>query len=322
MGTRLPVWQAALAGAVVGTLPDLDVFIDKGDAVRDMVLHRAETHALAYQALATPLIAAVAAALSRTRGLYLHWCLLVALGLFTHSLLDAMTVYGTRIGLPFTDQPFAVGSLFIIDPLYTLPLLVGVGAAVFAGRGRRLRWNTAGLVLSTLYAAWSVIAQVTVTQRVMQTSLASTLPASQILVTPAPFNTLLWRIVVVDGDSYYEAFHSLLDPLHEAYDGIHFARFTRGSELESKTRDFAAANLIRDFSQGFYALSDDGHIVRITDLRFGQAPYYAFAFGFAQHQSEPLREITPVRFSRRIPIDIGLAWLQRRMTGEPLPPPR
>ena len=36
MGRRRPVWQAALAGAVVGTLPDLDVFIDQGDAVNNM----------------------------------------------------------------------------------------------------------------------------------------------------------------------------------------------------------------------------------------------------------------------------------------------
>ena len=36
MGRTRPVWQAALAGAVLGTLPDLDVFFDKGDPIRDM----------------------------------------------------------------------------------------------------------------------------------------------------------------------------------------------------------------------------------------------------------------------------------------------
>ncbi|MBK4770827.1 MAG: metal-dependent hydrolase, partial [Pantoea sp. Morm] len=46
MGKRVPLWQAALAGAVAGTLPDLDVFIDHGDAIRNMTLHRTESHAL------------------------------------------------------------------------------------------------------------------------------------------------------------------------------------------------------------------------------------------------------------------------------------
>ena len=46
MGRRTAVWKAAAWGAVAGTLPDLDVLIDHGDPVRNMVLHRAESHAL------------------------------------------------------------------------------------------------------------------------------------------------------------------------------------------------------------------------------------------------------------------------------------
>jgi membrane-bound metal-dependent hydrolase YbcI (DUF457 family) len=37
--------------------------------------------------------------------------------LVTHPLLDAMTVYGTQLALPFTNHPYAVGSIFIIDSL-------------------------------------------------------------------------------------------------------------------------------------------------------------------------------------------------------------
>ena len=51
--------RAVLWGAIAGTLPDLDVFVDKGDVVRNMVLHRAETHAYVWQALASPFLAAV-----------------------------------------------------------------------------------------------------------------------------------------------------------------------------------------------------------------------------------------------------------------------
>ena len=67
MGRRSPAWRAALWGGVLGTLPDLDVAIDHGDAVRDMVLHRAETHAFFWQALATPPLAAAIAAIESRR---------------------------------------------------------------------------------------------------------------------------------------------------------------------------------------------------------------------------------------------------------------
>lgn len=134
MGRRTAVWKAALWGGICGTLPDLDALIDHGDAVRNMTYHRAESHALFYLTLASPLIAWVIARLHGQRELLRRWWLAVWLALVTHPLLDLMTVYGTQILLPFTDQPYGVGSIFIIDPLYTVPLLAGAGAAL-AGSG-------------------------------------------------------------------------------------------------------------------------------------------------------------------------------------------
>ena len=53
MGRRTAAWKAALWGGVAGLLPDLDALIDHGDPVLNMVLHRAETHALFWLALAS-----------------------------------------------------------------------------------------------------------------------------------------------------------------------------------------------------------------------------------------------------------------------------
>ena len=318
MHRHRPVWQSALAGALIGTLPDLDVFIDKGDAVRDMVLHRAETHAFFWQLLVSPLLAGVLAWLTRTRELYGRWWLLVILGLVTHSMLDAMTVYGTQVWLPFSNRPVGLGSLFIIDPLYTLPLVVGVVGTLVWRRGARWRWNLAGLLLSTLYAGWSVAAQAYVTERVRAAPEAAQLDERRILVTPTPFNTLLWRIVLVTEDHYYESFRSLLDPPG----AIAFERYERGAVLDRRTAGFGDADLIRRFSRGFYALSDDGHRIRITDLRMGQEPYYPFSFAFAEHHSEPLVPIEPIRHRSRLPIGPGMHWLWQRIRGLPVVTPR
>ncbi len=38
--------KALLVGAMLGTLPDLDVFIDFGDAVRNFTYHRGFSHSL------------------------------------------------------------------------------------------------------------------------------------------------------------------------------------------------------------------------------------------------------------------------------------
>ena len=51
MGRRTAVWKAALWGAIGGTLPDLDAFIDHGDPILNMTRHRAESHALFFLTL-------------------------------------------------------------------------------------------------------------------------------------------------------------------------------------------------------------------------------------------------------------------------------
>ncbi len=51
IGNRAMLW-----GAIAGTLPDLDVFVPLGDAVKDFTYHRSASHSLLMLALATPLL--------------------------------------------------------------------------------------------------------------------------------------------------------------------------------------------------------------------------------------------------------------------------
>jgi len=55
---------------VAGTLPDLDVFVNYGDPVLNMVYHRSHSHSLFWLALLAPLLAAAPAALHRQRALW------------------------------------------------------------------------------------------------------------------------------------------------------------------------------------------------------------------------------------------------------------
>ena len=277
MGRRTALWKAAAWGAVCGTLPDLDALIDHGDPVSNMTFHRAETHALFWLTLAAPPIAALIARLQGEWALFRRWWLTVWLVLVTHPLLDAMTVYGTQLLLPFTDRPLGVGSIFIIDPLYTLPLVVGVVAALRWRDARGLAWNRAGLALSCGYLAWTVAAQAWVRADAEQALQARGIPAQQLLVTPAPFSSLLWRVVAVTPDAYFEGFRSLLDggrPL--ALD-----RFERGTELLPAVADNWYVQRMVWFTRGFYRLAPaDGGVV-VTDNPGVLASLAYFAFQLA-----------------------------------------
>ncbi len=328
MGRRTPVWKSALWGAVAGTLPDLDVLIDHGDPIRNMVLHRAETHAPFWLTLFSLPFAAL---VTRLHGEWAHWrrwWLAMWLALVTHPLLDAMTVYGTQLGLPFTDYPYGVGSVFIIDPLYTLPLLVGTTWALLARAGGGaatqfgLRANALGLVLSTAYLGWGVVAQQQASQAAHAALATQGIAAERVLVTPTAFNSLLWRVLVIDGDDYLEAYYSLLDQSqHSGSPTMAFERFPRATVLELALRGNDGVQRIRKFSKGFYAVSEHANIVRITDLRMGQEPSYVFSFAVAESSSPQIPLPRPQQIGIRADEACLLPWLWGRMRGEPLPSP-
>ncbi len=315
MGRRTAVWKAALWGGVAGTLPDLDAFIDHGDPILNMVRHRAESHSLFFLTLAAPLLAWVVARWHGEMALFKRWTLALWLALFTHPLLDTMTVYGTQLLQPFTDHPYGVGSIFIIDPAYTVPLIVGVVAALRLNNARGQRWNVAGLLLSTLYLAWSFGAQQHVDRLARASLQTAGIEAQGLLVTPSPFNTVLWRLVATTPTQYFEGYHSLLDDRAD----IRWTAYPRGGDLIEQHGQAEPVAHIAAFSHGFFSLHNGGNRVLLTDLRMGLEPTYTFRFDLGEPSAVGQ---TPVQQLPMRP-DLGLAlpWLWQRLLGNDIPPP-
>ena len=306
--------RAMLWGAVCGTFPDLDVFIPLGDAVRDFTYHRSFSHSLFVLALLTPLFVWLIRKLHPgTDDHRARWTWLVGLVFLTHVLLDCFTVYGTQIFWPFVTTPVGWSTVFIIDPAYTLPLLVGV-LAILAWRSnpeKARRLNRAGLMLSTLYLGWTVAAKLEV-ERVAHAQLAGMgLADAPLLSTPAPFNSLLWRFVVMTDEGYLEGFRSVLD----GDAPIVFTRHPSATHLLAGIETSWSVQRLQWFSRGFYRVQQaDGGVV-ISDLRMGLEPHYVFNFRVAELGNPHPGPIEPVQlpgirdFSR-------LRWVWARI-GDP-----
>jgi len=341
--------RAALWGAACGTLPDLDVLVPYGDPVRDFTFHRASTHSLLWLTVAAPAIAWLIARLQRRAGATLReWLALVWLALITHPLLDALTVYGTQLLLPFSDYPVGVASVFIIDPLYTVPLIIGMAAALrlrSKNPARAARWNAAGLVASTLYLGWTVAAQSHVEGVVHRSLAGSPVVDGRVLVTPTPFNSILWRVVVMDDDGYHEGYYSLLDDVAAVDFEFHASQRT----LLEPVRDAWNVQRLAWFSKGFYLASEAAPEQRVatgstsslrqvldlvetvqaagsarvahrpaivmTDLRMGQTPWFVFSFVVAERDGESVVSVPSLQLPmRRLPAD-ALAQLWHRGIG-------
>src|SRR5690606_4785892 len=126
--------KALAAGALLATLPDLDVLIDYGDPVSGMINHRGFSHsifvltALALALTVLFLLWRRAPPYGAGRPVLTLWLLLI-----TRPLLVAFTSYGTQLLWPLPPTPTSWSSISIIDPFFTVPLFVTVAAACIVG---------------------------------------------------------------------------------------------------------------------------------------------------------------------------------------------
>jgi inner membrane protein len=281
--------KAILYGAALGTLPDLDIIVQHSNDLARFTLHRSWSHSWLVQTAITPLLAWIAHKLDKNIS-YKTWLLMIWLCWITHSGLDAMTVYGTQLFWPFMPSPVSIGSIFIIDPLYTLPLLFGFLFILFKPNVA-LSKNTMlfGVIVSSAYLVWSLSAQAITHYKVITALNDQGINYEKIKVTASPFNTLLWRVIVIEKAHYYEAFSSLLDP--SAY-RIEFKKYLRNPTLLSSEQS-ADLKQLAWFTDDFYALDKQNDLVFAKDLRMGTEPNYIFSFKFAEIENGNLKLVTP-----------------------------
>ncbi|MBH0001513.1 metal-dependent hydrolase [Pseudoalteromonas sp. SWYJZ12] len=269
--------KAVLWGAILGTLPDLDVFLPYGGSVEAFTYHRGFSHSLLIHLLISPLIVWLILKVHAGMQIYkVRWFWLVFLSLSTHALLDSLTVYGTQLLWPFTEYPFAVSSVFIIDPAYTLLLLIGVICTLIPKikAATAYRINAAALVLSSLYLFCALILKVNIDDKVKTALNNRQIPVNAYVSTPAPLTTLLWRIVVMSDGQYYEGYASVFD----APSDVTLTAYQTTSSLLNNISDEWPIKRLQWFTKGFYSVRQQQSNIVLSDLRMGMECNYVFNF--------------------------------------------
>jgi len=210
-------------------------------------------------------------------------------------------------------------SLFIIDPAYTLPLLVAfVGVLMAGARPLSRHLLVAGLALSSAYIGWSLLAKSWVDRDAQAALAVQGLGDAPRLSTPMPFSTLLWRVVVLTPEGMLEGYRSLAvdrAPMRfTAYAG-EMAAWKLLSETPSVVR-------LLWFSSGFLLPEAEGNDLVLSDLRMGAAPFYSFRYRVAERggAQAPWTLVPPTA----VPSDdgarrIGVRGTWHRLWHEPAP---
>ncbi|MFN3687285.1 metal-dependent hydrolase [Salinarimonas sp.] len=277
---------AALAGAMAGAFPDIDVlWAGAGeDSLSYWELHRGVTHALLFAPLAgIPLGLAGASvhAWARMRrgkpvaGIFPAWVLVCVAAILSHVLNDAVTVYGTPLFLPFSDMRVSIPAMPIIDPLFTLALLGALAVAAAIGwRARAARIATASVLALAIGYVALALAQNDAAERIARADpgLVAAAPA-RVETTTTILSPWLRRVSFETDDALHVGFVSTL------------ARDARPIRwhvvpIDPRARDLAQTALATDqgrryrhFAAGLlhpHLVTRDGRdYLRIGDARYG-----------------------------------------------------
>lgn len=288
---------ALLAGMALNSLPDLDVLplMFSDDPIVRMTWHRSVTHSW----LVLPFIAWALWAFFRSRGGRVaeeprRWWWVIFICLMAHPLLDSFTVYGTQLLWPLPMRPLMWSSLFIIDPLFTLPWLLAFVVAWLA-REKRFAQHAlmAGIALGTAYVGWSLIAKQQV-ERAADTALASiNLADAPHFSVPTPLAPWRWKVVAMTGDGYAEGDRSLSDA-----GPMHFNLHRSDVQALSAAASIPSVKRLVWFNHGFVRADVLDGQLQLADLRMGDEPDYAFRFAVAMREREGWRAIRPVDVER------------------------
>jgi inner membrane protein len=259
---------AAIGGGVSACLPDLDVLIrSSADPLLVLEYHRHFTHSLFFSPLGAALATLFLWPLLRHH-LSVKALFLVALaGYLSACLLDVCTSYGTHLLWPLVAQPIALNWIAVVDPAFTLLIVIGLVLALRCQNPLK----RFGLVAAALYLGVGALQQQRAETLAQQWAEDRFTPEA-ILAKPTMGNLVLWRVLLTEGDRVQ---------VIAVRAGIFATRIYVGevAEIQNPTRwnlpensrAFRDAQRFARFSDGYQTAVKDRDD-EIGDLRYAMLP--------------------------------------------------
>lgn len=269
LGNRALLW-----GAIGGTIPDLDVigafFMGEVEYVN---FHRGFSHSLVFGFLLGPILGWLLSKSPWSKGQsFWLWTQLFFWCIFTHPLLDSFTSYGTQLFLPFSDYRVELNTIFIIDPAYTLPMLIALIAVMFYRRTSTMRKRImyTGITLSHAYLLFTIFNKYIMVEPALKAEMErQNLKVEQYQTIPAPLQNFLWQGLIKTQNGYYAGY---FNPWRGEVQFDSFLFYERDLQSEQELKGFGQYQGLRKFSSGYDWLektSDRTYVY--NDMRFSTA---------------------------------------------------
>lgn len=258
-------WKPLAAGALIATIPDLDeilyLFYDGFEMLR---IHRGFSHSILFCLIgAFPLAFAISKMKWAQKFNYLRMWNFTFLCLITHVILDTFTSYGTQLLLPFSDARLGLDSINVVDPVYTLPLLLGslLGLIIPSLKNHHFRLNTIGLTVSTGYLLLTLVVKQEIGSRVEADLISNNIDSQKVLTMPVGTANLNWYGVVKTSDGMYMKHYNLFSENDQEL--VYFP--SNDEYLVGLNSEWVAT--MKWFSKGFYTVEKTPESVRFYNMQ-------------------------------------------------------
>ena len=271
--SRKTILVATILGFFSGLAPDLDIFIrsDK-DPLLALEFHRQFTHSLVFIPIGGLICAAVFYYLfAKNNGLtFKKTYIFSTLGYGTHGLLDSCTSYGTQLFWPFTDNRISWNTISIVDPLFTIPLLILI---IFTAYKKNKIFSRAALIWIVIYCIFGFFQKERAKNFGEEIALSRGHDVINILVKPSLANLFVWKIIY-STDSYYHVDAVKIALKSKIYEGSKINKLNIKDSfpwLDLNSQQAKDLERFRWFSGGYLAISKK-YPNRVIDIRYSILP--------------------------------------------------
>ena len=264
------IFKIGFIGFLAGLIPDLDVLIQSStDPILSLEYHRQFTHSLFFIPFGSLIFAILIFPLFKSSLSLKTVYFASLLGYSTHGLLDACTSYGTQLFWPFSNERVSWNNISIVDPLFTIPILILLGVAI---KTKKKIFSFFGIGWIIFYLSIGFVQYERALSAAIELASKRGHSAERLTLKPSFGNLILWKSIYKYKETFYvDAIRTAQSSTWCLGETIRVFDYKYHlPDLDKESQQKKDIERFRWFSQDYLGYDKEKKIV--TDVRYSMIP--------------------------------------------------
>ena len=264
------IFKIGVIGFLAGLAPDLDILIQSStDPILFLEYHRQFTHSLFFIPFGSLIVALVLFPLVKSSMSIKTVYFASLLGYATHGLLDACTSYGTQLFWPFSNERVTWNNISIVDPLFTIPVLILIGIAI---KTKKKIFSFFAIGWISFYLSLGFVQYERALLAAIELANDRGHNPERLTLKPSFGNLILWKSIYQHDETFYvDAIRTVQSSTWCLGESIRVFDYQYHlPDLDEKSQQKKDIERFRWFSQDYLGYEKERNIV--TDVRYSMIP--------------------------------------------------